>query len=58
MAIIPRTIKGIRQHIDNLLFIQWTKRLREACISRNNVNTRLAIRKDTSEVLAIVVQDA
>lgn len=57
MAIIPRTIKGVRQHIDNLLFIQWTKRLREACISRNNVNTRLAIRKNTPEVLAIVVQD-
>lgn len=57
MAIIPRTIKGIRQHIDNLLFIQWTKRLREARISRNNVNTRLTIRKNTSEVLAIVVQD-
>ena len=57
MRIIPRTIKGIRQHIDNLLFIQWTKRLREACISRNNINTRLAIRKNTSEVLAVVVQD-
>lgn len=57
MAIISRTIKGIRQHIDNLLFIQWTKRLREACISRNNVNTCLAIRKNMSEVLAIVVQD-
>lgn len=57
MAIISRTIKGLRQHIDNLLFIQWTKRLREACISRNNVNMCLAIRKNTSEVLAIVVED-
>lgn len=57
MAIIPHTIKGIRQHIDNSLFVQSAKRLRKACVSCSNVNTRLTIRKTTSEVLAIVVQD-
>ena len=57
MAIIPHTIKGIRQHIDNPLFVQSAKRLRRTRISRSNVNTSLAIRKNTSGVLAIVVQD-
>ena len=57
MAIIPRTIKGIRQHINNPLFIQSAKKPRGACISCNNVNAHLAMFKTAPEILAIVIQD-